>query len=79
MTDVVKKSGGEAIEWNPLRAMRDLMQWDPFRELTQLAGWPFREYAKRSRSRPPAASRDARVTRHCTGTGLAPVDRRHAV
>jgi HSP20 family protein len=36
MTDIVKKSGSpqQLTEWDPLRAMRDLLQWDPFREMT---------------------------------------------
>lgn len=47
MADIVKKNGGEAVEWNPWRAMRELMQWDPFREMTPFAGLsPFRDYAK---------------------------------
>jgi HSP20 family protein len=34
MTEIVKKDGGQAMtEWNPLRAIRDLMRWDPFREM----------------------------------------------
>lgn len=33
MTDIVKKSGGSIAEWNPFRAMRDLLRWDPFREM----------------------------------------------
>jgi HSP20 family protein len=33
MTDIVKKNGGQLTEWDPMRAMRDLMRWDPFREM----------------------------------------------
>jgi HSP20 family protein len=33
MTDIVKKNGGQVTEWEPLRAMRDLLRWDPFREM----------------------------------------------
>jgi HSP20 family protein len=25
------------VEWNPMRAMRDLLRWDPFRELSPFA------------------------------------------
>ncbi len=33
MADIVKKNGGELTEWNPLRAMREMLRWDPFREM----------------------------------------------
>lgn len=33
MADIVKKNGGQMTEWDPLRAMRDLLRWDPFREM----------------------------------------------
>jgi HSP20 family protein len=33
MADIVKKTGGQMTEWDPMRAMRDLMRWDPFREM----------------------------------------------
>ena len=33
MTDLVKKNGGLMTEWDPMRAMRDLLRWDPFREM----------------------------------------------
>ena len=47
MSDIVKKNGGQAVEWNPWRAMRELMQWDPFREMTPFTGFaPSRELAK---------------------------------
>ena len=36
MTDIAKKNGGQMTEWNPLRAMRDLLRWDPFREMTPM-------------------------------------------
>jgi HSP20 family protein len=39
MTDIVKKNGGQAIEWDPIRAMRELMNWDPFREMAPLAAF----------------------------------------
>jgi HSP20 family protein len=36
MTDIVKKNGGQLTEWNPFRAMRDMLRWDPFREMTPM-------------------------------------------
>jgi HSP20 family protein len=33
MADIVKKNGGQTTEWDPMRAMRELMKWDPFREM----------------------------------------------
>lgn len=44
MADIVKKSGSQAAEWDPFRAMREMMRWDPFREMAPLfsyerAGW----------------------------------------
>ena len=33
MADIVKKNGGQMTEWDPMRAMRELMRWDPFREM----------------------------------------------
>jgi HSP20 family protein len=44
MSAITKKNGGEAMtEWDPMRAMRDLLRWDPFREmapaLPALRGW----------------------------------------
>ncbi|HEY5947403.1 MAG TPA: Hsp20/alpha crystallin family protein [Kofleriaceae bacterium] len=33
MTDIVKKNGGQVTEWNPFRAMREMLRWDPFREM----------------------------------------------
>src|SRR5689334_25321315 len=33
MTDIVKKNGGQTTQWDPFRAMRELMRWDPFREM----------------------------------------------
>jgi hypothetical protein len=37
MSDIVKKNGGATTEWNPMRAMRDLLRWDPFREMAPFA------------------------------------------
>jgi len=39
MADIVKKNGGAATEWDPARAMRELMQWDPFREMAPIPTW----------------------------------------
>lgn len=36
MSDIVKKTGNQAIEWDPLRAMREMFRWDPFREMSPL-------------------------------------------
>jgi HSP20 family protein len=33
MTDIVKKNGGQFTEWDPFRAMREMLRWDPFREM----------------------------------------------
>lgn len=47
MANIVKRDSEPAIEWSPLRAMRDLMQWDPYREMTPIPRWdPFRELAR---------------------------------
>jgi HSP20 family protein len=37
----VRRSGGEmapAVEWDPFRAMREIMRWDPFREMAPVFG-----------------------------------------
>lgn len=40
MTDIVKKTGDQQLaprtEWDPFRAMRDLLRWDPFREMAPM-------------------------------------------
>jgi HSP20 family protein len=36
MTDIVKRNGGQLTEWNPMRAMREMLRWDPFREMAPL-------------------------------------------
>ena len=36
MADIVKATGGQMTEWDPMRAMRDLLRWDPFREMAPL-------------------------------------------
>ena len=38
MSDIVRKNGGPMTEWEPLRAMRDLLRWDPFREMAPMPG-----------------------------------------
>lgn len=35
MAEIVKKTGGVA-QWDPFRAMRDLVGWDPFREMSPM-------------------------------------------
>jgi len=47
MANLVKRTSDQAIEWNPLRAMREMMQWDPFREMAPISRWdPWRELAR---------------------------------
>lgn len=36
MSDIMKQAGGSMMEWDPMRAMRDLLRWDPFREMAPL-------------------------------------------
>ena len=36
MSEIVKKNGGTLTEWNPLRAMREMLRWDPFREMAPM-------------------------------------------
>lgn len=36
MAEMVKKNGGHAIEYSPVRMMREMLRWDPFREMTAL-------------------------------------------
>jgi HSP20 family protein len=33
MANIEKKNGGPMTEWDPMRAMRELMRWDPFRQM----------------------------------------------
>jgi HSP20 family protein len=33
MANIEKKNGGQMTEWDPMRAMRELMRWDPFRQM----------------------------------------------
>ena len=33
MAEMVKKNGGHAIEYSPVRMMREMLRWDPFREM----------------------------------------------
>lgn len=41
MADIVKKNGGQMTEWNPMRAMREMLRWDPFREMAPaFSGFP---------------------------------------
>lgn len=47
MANIVRKNYEQALEGNPLRAMREMMQWDPFREMAPLPRWDaFRELAR---------------------------------
>jgi HSP20 family protein len=36
MAEMVKKNGGQPIEYSPVRMMREMLRWDPFREMTAL-------------------------------------------
>lgn len=36
MSDIEKKNGGQLTRFDPMRAMRDLLQWDPFREMAPM-------------------------------------------
>jgi HSP20 family protein len=36
MSEIAKKNGGALTEWNPMRAMREMLRWDPFREMAPL-------------------------------------------
>jgi HSP20 family protein len=40
MADIVKQNGGRIMKWDPIRAMRDLLNWDPFREMAPFAAFP---------------------------------------
>lgn len=40
MADIVKKNGGQMTQFDPLRAMREMLRWDPFREMAPFAGLP---------------------------------------
>lgn len=33
MSDIVKKNGNQAFDWDPARMMREMLRWDPFREM----------------------------------------------
>lgn len=39
MADIVKRSGSQATEWDPFRAMREMLRWDPFREMAPLLAY----------------------------------------
>jgi HSP20 family protein len=40
MADIVKKSSGQTTQWDPLRAMREMLRWDPFREMAPFPEMP---------------------------------------
>ena len=40
MADIVKKTGGQLAKWEPMRAMRDLLNWDPFQEMAPFRAFP---------------------------------------
>jgi HSP20 family protein len=39
MADLIKKNGNVAVEWDPFRAMRDMLRWDPFREMAPMSAY----------------------------------------
>ena len=45
MSDIVKKNGGAMSQFDPMRAMREMLRWDPFREMAPFAGFPALEAA----------------------------------
>ena len=36
MSEIVKKNSNVSTEWNPMRAMREMLRWDPFREMAPM-------------------------------------------
>lgn len=40
MAELIKKEGTSMTEWNPFRALRELMHWDPFREMRAMPAFP---------------------------------------
>ncbi len=38
MTDLAKENGGTLTEWNPMRAMREMLRWDPLGETAPMFG-----------------------------------------
>lgn len=61
MADIAKKSSTAMAEWNPMRAMRDLLRWDPFREMSPFASMPELEAATFSPSFEVIENKDAFV------------------
>jgi HSP20 family protein len=59
MADIVKKNGGQLAKWDPMRAMRDMLNWDPFREMAPFAALPPFEPASFSPSFDITENKDA--------------------
>jgi HSP20 family protein len=36
MADLIKKNGNVPVEFDPFRAMREMLRWDPFREMAPM-------------------------------------------
>lgn len=36
MADLIKKNGNVAVDFDPFRAMREMLRWDPFREMAPM-------------------------------------------
>ena len=36
----MKKNGGQLAKWDPIRAMREMLNWDPFKEMAPFAALP---------------------------------------
>jgi len=39
MADIIKKNGNAPVEWDPFRAMREMLRWDPFREMAPISAY----------------------------------------
>jgi len=37
MADLIKKTGNVPVEFDPFRAMREMLRWDPFREMAPMS------------------------------------------
>ena len=59
MADIVKKNGGQLAKWDPIRAMRDLLNWDPFREMAPFTALPALESASFAPSFDVTENKDA--------------------
>lgn len=46
MADIAKKNGGQITEYDPFRAMREMLRWDPFREMAPMLPPSFRAFER---------------------------------